>query len=55
MTIDIRMTGPQAAEDMVSLCQWFRDEPDIRRNALIDVTYKRGPEGTLCPVEAGVG
>lgn len=54
MTIEIRMTGPRAAEDMMSLCQWFRDEPEIRRNALIDVTYKRGSEGTLGPVEDAV-
>jgi hypothetical protein len=50
MSIDIRITGPQATEDMSSLYRWLRDEPDIRRNAVIELTYKPGPEGTLGPV-----
>jgi len=50
MIIDIRITGPAADEDLNSLHRWLRDEPSIRQNALIKLTYQDGPQGTLGPV-----
>jgi Effector Associated Constant Component 1 len=54
MTIEIRIAGPQAAEDLASLHQWLSDEPAIRRNARIKLTYKNGPRGTLGPIEDAI-
>jgi hypothetical protein len=47
MTIEIRISGPMADEELASLYQWLRAEPDVRRHALISLTSAKPQEGEL--------
>ena len=47
MTIEIRISGPMADEDLASLYQWLRAEPDVRRHALISLTSAEPEQGEL--------
>jgi hypothetical protein len=47
MQIDIRMTGPDADEDLTSLREWLQEDQDIRRHARISLKMAEPRSGEM--------